>query len=227
MSSRLFAEEQIKRVAARFPDLKVKMGGPWLVIWEGPIRSFSREYLVRIFWHRWWPGKEFSVPNTKPQVFVLDPPLLDRTDQRIPHLYRRDTPPKICAWDPLTDDWDSTQAIADTIIPFIIQWLCSYELWRASGDWPAPGRHPEVPCEKKSNSSSLGQPARCMAAEFVRIGRLTGTFASLALMAVASEGSSRWPSLLDWSRDTFEADQSPNISILSLAPPPGELLLSA
>jgi len=220
MSSWLTAEEQIKRVAERYPNLKLVLNYKWLVMWEGPLRGFSREYRVRVFWHRWWPGDLFEVPypHDKPKVLVLDPPLEAREDQPLDHVYRRTHPIWICPFDPKAEDWDTGESIADTIIPFAIQWLCSYELWRVSGEWPAPGRHPEVACATETSSSSPAQPARNIPGAFVRIGRLTGTFASSALMAVASEGSSRWPSSRDWNLRTFEGAPLPTISISSAEP---------
>jgi hypothetical protein len=223
MSSWLTADEQIKRVAARYPSLNVVTNWTWLVIWEGSLRSFQREYRVRIFWHRWWPDNPFDVGHDKPKVLVLDPPLQPRDDQPLDHVYRRTQPVWICPFDPKAKDWDSSQAIADTIIPFAVQWLCSYELWRVSGEWPAPGRHVESQCQNETSSSSPGRPALNSTAAFVRIGLMTGTFASSALMAAASGGFSRWLSLQDWNPHTFGADQSPVTSIILSARAPAGL----
>lgn len=220
MSRALTADEQIERVAARYPNLKLVTDWTWLVIWEGSLRSFSREYKVRIFWHRWWPNELFDVGYDKPKVFVLDPLLQPRYDQPLDHVYRRTQPVWICPFDPKAKDWDTSQAIADTIIPFAIQWLCSYELWRVSGEWPAPGRHVESQCRNETNSSSPGRPALNSDAAFVRIGLLTGTFASSALMAAASGESSRWLSWQDWKAPTFEAAPSPITSTTLLVRAP-------
>lgn len=222
MGELLTAEQQIQLVRARFPELKVVCGWPWLVIWEGSIRGFSRDYQVRIFWHLFWPGDlDFEVPNFVPQIFILNPPLQDRPDEKVPHMYR--APGKgerVCCWDPAAKEWSFKKSIADTVIPFIVRWLCSYELWRVTGEWPAPGRHPELQCQNETSSSSPDQPARNIGAAFVRIGLLTGTFASSALMAAASAESSRWRSSRDWNPPTFKADQSPITSTTSLAPAP-------
>ena len=50
-----------------------------------------------------------------------------------------------------------------------------------------------------SSTSYPARPERCTAAGSVKIGRLIWTFASSALMAVASEASYRWPRLRDWT----------------------------
>jgi hypothetical protein len=225
MGELLTTEQQIALVRERFPELRVVCGWPWLVIWEGPIRSISRAYQVRIFWHLFWPGKsDFEVRNVAPKIFVLDPPLQDRPDEQVPHMYR--SPGRrnsVCCWDPTAGEWSFRKSIADTVVPFIVRWLCSYEFWRWSGEWPAPGRHPEVQCQSETSSSSPGPPALNTRAAFVRIGRLTGTFVSSALMAAASGGSSRWLSSQDWNPPTFRADQSPIISITSPARPPAAL----
>src|SRR4051812_47588263 len=101
----LTADEQIKRVAARYRNLNLVTNWTWLVIWEGSLRSFQREYRVRIFWHRWWPGDLFEVGHEKPRVLVLDPPLQGRDDQPLDHVYRRTQPVWICPFDPKAKDW--------------------------------------------------------------------------------------------------------------------------
>lgn len=228
MADWLTAKEQIQSVASRYPQLRVVLPGPGLVMWEGPLCGFSRAYQVRIVWHRWLDDDSLRLSSTSPRVVVVDPPLRDRDDQKVPHLY----PPcfggrRICCWDPATDDWDEGKPMGETLVPFIEQWLGSYELWRVSGKWPAPGRHPELATECVSETpadktSFPGPPGRCTAAGFVRIGRLTGTFASSALMAVASEASYRWPRSRDWKGITFKADPSRAASTWSRALPPAE-----
>jgi hypothetical protein len=190
--------------------------------------GFSRAYQVRIVWHRWLDDESLRLASTAPRVVVIDPPLRDRGGERVPHLYPACFGgSRICCWDPATNDWDESKPIGEILIPFIEQWLCSYELWRVSGEWPAPGRHPERATECISQTLSTetscpDRPARCTAAGFVRLGRLTGTFASLALMAVASEASYRWPRSRDWSGIAFEERPSQAASIWSPARPLGE-----
>jgi hypothetical protein len=162
-----------------------------------------------------------------PKVFVLDPPLEPRGPSfpdRVPHLYRHIAPPYLCLFDPDTDDWDRTMSVSDTIIPWISRWLASYEIWRVTGEWPHPGRHPELaewPSGDASHPPVLrpAPKARSIARGSAFLGQQIGTFASLPLMAAASEGCSRSPSLLDWSRPTLAEIRSQIASTWSSEPP--------
>lgn len=204
----LSAAQQVREVARKFPTLKLVHNFGWLIIWEGTLRSFSAEYRIRIFWHRYWP-EDWKLPVHRPQIFMIDPPMEDRPDGRVPHAYPGVRSRSLCVFDPASeDDWDHSQSIADTIIPYTIQWLCTYELWHLTGDWNAPGRHPDGgnQCRKNSSqpSDSRDQQARSIRAAIDRVGRLTRTSASLALMGAASGESCRWLSWRNWKRHTFQ-----------------------
>jgi hypothetical protein len=226
MAEQLTAKEQIASVHRFYPQMDALMTGPSLVIWEGRLAGFSRSYCVKIFWHRWLEGDgSIVLKSTAPRIYVTDPPLLDRANARVPHLYASDGPhARICCYDPAASDWDVTKPMGKTLLPFIEQWLSSYELWRVTGDWPAPGRHPEVIlCEETTLASSTScpdRPAPSTAAAIARIGRLIETSASSALMAVASEASYRWPCWRDWNATTWPEAPSPLASISLPAPPP-------
>ncbi len=124
----------------------------------------------------------------------------------------------------LDENPGSTLSGNQQVVPYAEQWLCSYEIWRATGIWSAPGRHPEsITCQNPALSTetpSHAQLAPITAAGFVRVGRLIGTFASSALMAVASEEFYRWPRSRDWRGIGFKGVRSPHISIWLLVPPP-------
>lgn len=40
-------------------------------------------------------------------------------------------------------DWDSGQLIADTYVPWAMEWLVFFELWLATGEWLGGGDHVE------------------------------------------------------------------------------------
>lgn len=208
MAERISGKQQIAEVKKRYPQLEVLSSGPELIIWEGWLAGFSKQYKVRIFWHRFPPGEDLLLLNTSPRVIVLAPSLLPRGDDRVPHTYSYSLDrTQICCWDPASPDWGGNLLVSETIIPYVEQWLCSYELWRVSGVWPAPGRHPsmESSCETPTLTSCPDLPARSTRRASAKIGQLIGTSASLALMAVASEESYRWPRWRDWKESTFVA----------------------
>lgn len=86
-----------------------------------------------------------------PKITILDPALRSRSDQdRIPHTYSASEP---CLFRPGTD-WDSSQCIAATIIPWLAMWLSFYEIWHATGEWLGGGEHPLVPDESASDEAT-------------------------------------------------------------------------
>lgn len=93
----------------------------------------TEEYEVRIEYRE----------RENPKVFVDRPVLARRVeapDVPIPHMYEANTPgaERPCIFLPGTD-WDSTMAIARTILPWFRCWLLDYEVWRATGVWSGGG----------------------------------------------------------------------------------------
>jgi hypothetical protein len=90
--------------------------------WEGVLTPtwLSRDYVVRI---------RYTAGNF-PRVVVLDPPLEPNEHGELPHFYRDGS---VCLHEP--HQWDESMLIADTILPWISEWLVYYELWRRSGVW--------------------------------------------------------------------------------------------
>jgi hypothetical protein len=75
-----------------------------------------------------------------PKVTVLSPPLVPREeDGGIPHMY---VDKRLCLYMPDTDEWTADLSLADTIIPWTVEWLFHYEMWRATGKWSGGGKHP-------------------------------------------------------------------------------------
>lgn len=217
----------MREVRVRYPQMRVVVGGRHLIIWEGELAGFSRTYTVRIVWPRFAPDPSLRLKYDTPRVFVLGDVLEPRSpEEPVPHRYSGGVVGQwICCWDPKTDDWRWNQAIAHTIIPYAEQWLASYEMWRLTGRWLAPGRHllPEATCENSAHStetSSRDQRERGSAAAIAKIGRLIGTSVSSALMAVASEEFYRWPRSRDWRGINFKGARLPVALIWLPAPRP-------
>lgn len=204
--------QHVEAVRQKFPQLRTIVEKPWCVIWEGTLMGFDQPYKVQIFWTRWSPWDDMSLSGRVPRVYVMDPPLEDRDETyegMVPHLYERASgKPFLCLYDPEEEGWeDNERSIADTIIPWASSWLATYELWRVTGKWLAPGRHQEAKEECKETQNEIPNPdqqARSIAAANAYLGRKIGTFASYPLMAAASEESYRWLSWRDWSKPTFK-----------------------
>jgi hypothetical protein len=118
------------------------------VAWEGTLKPspFSREYNVII---------KYTI-GTSPICVVTSPDLKELSIGRtIPHLYPNNTGiegTKLCLYLPKNEkkkkrrasQWQSTDFIADSIIPWASLWLFYFEDWLFSDDWEGGGEHPEI-----------------------------------------------------------------------------------
>lgn len=144
--------EQIARMRQSYPAFNVVFNGGWHVIWEGPLRPFSQTYLVRMEAVEPRVIGDLRVVGTwGANVTLISPELQLSTDkapgEEIPHLYRNESNlrmSRLCLFDPATTEWAPGNVLAETIIPWTIDWLASYEGWRATGEWTGGGRHPEI-----------------------------------------------------------------------------------
>lgn len=144
--------EQIIRMRRLYPGFDVVFNGGWHVIWKGALRPLSQSYLVRV--EAVEPriiGNLRVVGTLGADVTLISPELELATDkapgEATPHLYWNESNPhrsRLCLFDPATAEWTRDNAIAETIIPWTIDWLASYEGWLATGEWTGGGRHPEI-----------------------------------------------------------------------------------
>ena len=86
-------------------------------------------------------GLEYQLGGM-PKVFVIAPALQKREGKRPPHLYPDDC---LCLYFPRADEWTASMMLADTIVPWISEWLLHYEIWLATGKWFGGGIHPKAP----------------------------------------------------------------------------------
>ena len=114
------------------------------LFWYGTIKptAFSKEYSVVMTYKLW----------ESPQVWVLGEELekLDETD--FPHKFDVNAEAKmvkICLYRHL--EFNVYKFLANTIIPWTVEWLYFYELWLATGEWLGGGEHPGDG-EKKDDS---------------------------------------------------------------------------
>lgn len=140
--------EQIRRMRQLYPAFDVVFNGGWYVVWQGPLRPFARTYTVRVAMvHPKRVGHIRITPTCGADVTLVSPHLELESEQALgvdtPHLYWSESNPRnsrLCLFDPAADEWSFEMAIAETIIPWTIDWLASYEGWRATGEWTGGGR---------------------------------------------------------------------------------------
>jgi hypothetical protein len=96
------------------------------LIWHGVLQPtpFSSVYRVRIqYRHR-----------HRPRVAILEPALDPGEHVRLPHVYNEDD---LCLY--TAGEWNSSMALATTIVPWSAEWLFYYEAWRVTGLWHGGG----------------------------------------------------------------------------------------
>lgn len=94
--------------------------------------ALSRLYTVRIEQRQ----------GDHPKTFVVSPDLVALGDgRRLPHVYAQ-KPPELCLFYPKHREWDASQLISRTIVPWTSVWLFYFEEWLFSDDWKGGGIHP-------------------------------------------------------------------------------------
>lgn len=141
-------DPQIADMAAVWPELKLVGREGSSAAWHGPLRPLLQTFHVEIFYRAPLLIERLDTRILQPRVSVLSPPLRRRPgdpEGSLPHVYYSpDGDVTLCMLDPDTDDWSPADSLAQTTVPWIIEWLAAYEGWRATGQWAASGRHVEA-----------------------------------------------------------------------------------
>lgn len=139
--------QQIQRMSSRYPDFRIIANGGWSVIWEGELRPLAQRYRVRVMLVLKSRVGNMRVVVPSPRVWLVDPPLQLESKyapgKAVPHIYPNLEDPlrsHLCLFDPAQQEWNWDMSIADTTIPWAIDWLVSYEGWLATGEWTGGGR---------------------------------------------------------------------------------------
>ena len=140
-------ENQIRRMRQLYPDFEITFNGGWHVVWVGELRPFAKTYRVRVSLILKDRLDEIRIVAPFPQVRLIEPTLITRTDRApgvlVPHIYPNVsdlTHSELCLFDPAQREWTRDMAVAETTIPWAINWLVSYEGWLATGEWTGGGR---------------------------------------------------------------------------------------
>lgn len=128
--------DQLVAIRLKYPesDVHIKKG---VLHWSGYLRPtpISREYHVLVSYKM----------KQRPVVTLLGDNILGLERNDFPHHFSKDPNQKcanLCLH--LAHEFDSTILIADTIIPWAIEWLYYYEIWLTTGTWCGGGKHPEL-----------------------------------------------------------------------------------
>lgn len=93
-------------------------------IWRGYLQPFenAQKYRVRIY----------APLGKTPKVWVEFPSL----HVNAPHVFPKEK--NLCLFWPTEWQWSSTDLIAETIVPWVAEWLFNYEYWLLDGKWLSP-----------------------------------------------------------------------------------------
>ena len=129
---RLF--DQMMTLRAAYPSASCELRNGTL-FWMGKIKPtpLSREYDVALIYS----------DSQVPKVWVLGDSLQKIDDAGFPHKYDVDVKNnmvQICLY--RYREFTKDKFLANTIIPWTVEWLYFYENWLATGEWCGGGEHP-------------------------------------------------------------------------------------
>lgn len=103
-------------------------------IWRGDVRPQFGRFRIEI---------RYALGDV-PHVRILSPALIrlpGNVEGQLPHVYPPSDDPTLCLFDPATDQWNASMALAETTVPWSYDWMACYELWLMTGRWTGGGRH--------------------------------------------------------------------------------------
>lgn len=123
---------QGNRIRTLFPasDLVVS---PFKLVWRHSITpsSLSATYDVELVYVR----------DDHPKVYIVNSKLaLYPGELTLPHVYDSERQ-WLCLYRKGGGEWKSNMFLADTVIPWISEWLLHYECWLCTGEWWGGGVH--------------------------------------------------------------------------------------
>lgn len=104
------------------------------LVWSGIIKPtpLSKEYKVLLF---------YQLRKT-PKVWIVGDELEKLDSPEFPHKFEikeNDKMVRICLY--RYSEFNSQKMLANTIIPWTVEWLYFYEMWLATGEWLGGGEH--------------------------------------------------------------------------------------
>ena len=114
---------QRESVLKKYEFLKVISQNTKEIIFVGALQpNGCNSYLIKIVCRA----------NSSPKVFIKSPEIPYNS---VIHMY---SDKSLCLFYPKEMPWNNSKLIADTIIPWTVEWLIFYELWLETGKWLAP-----------------------------------------------------------------------------------------
>ena len=135
--------EQTQCLKSYFPSSSVKISGTGFV-WEGVLRPtpLSQEYKIKLNYRK----------GHHPDIFVVSPKLeLPEGKTNLEHVYSTEKQ-HLCIYHRPSEEWDNTMLIAQTVMPWVSEWITQYENWLITGEWHGGGiEHGVKHVDEKAN----------------------------------------------------------------------------
>lgn len=132
-----------------WPDFSVRWRERSGAVWRGRLKPLFQTFEIEIAYRAPLVIELLNKRRLQPQVSVISPLLRPRPgdpEGQLPHVYyvgENALDVILCMFDPDSEEWSPTESIAHTTVPFTIDWITSYEGWRATGEWTSTGKHLE------------------------------------------------------------------------------------
>lgn len=141
-------DAQIADMKRLWPQFSLVARSDSTAVWRGGLKPLLQTFAIEIGYRAPLMVERLDAGVLQPQVSILSPRLRPRSgdpEGQLPHVYyRQDGSVMLCMLDPEAGDWSPADSLAETTVPWIIEWLAAYEGWRATGKWTASGRHVEA-----------------------------------------------------------------------------------
>ncbi len=122
---------QLHNLKSKYKCLNSKLKNGKLV-WKQKVKpsEYSKEYVITL-----------KYDGITPEVYLYNQGIIKKRDEFVPHCYHRfyesdyNEYVKLCLYYPKYKEWTKSMFLSETIIPWAIDWIKYYELWRITGKW--------------------------------------------------------------------------------------------
>jgi hypothetical protein len=141
----LSIDKQIEAMGSAWPSFEVTGRSSRAATWLGRLRPNLMTYEIEIAYQVPFVIELIEPLRQQPRVRVVSPRLKQRRGDPqgdLPHVYWDDPDrPSLCLFDHQARQWSPFDLLANTTVPWTVDWLPCYEGWRATGEWAGGGRH--------------------------------------------------------------------------------------
>ncbi len=147
----LSIDEQTAAMATTWPKFQLVQREGNAGMWSGPLRPLFQTFWIQILYRAPSVIEAVSLRDSQPRVKIITPQLRPRRNDPeglLPHVYYGGSDIAdvfLCMFDPESNEWSPNMSLAETTVPWTIDWLASYEGWRATGVWTGGGKHLDNP----------------------------------------------------------------------------------